>query len=432
MAFQSSTTVSGLTIVATPGTGGAFYTVTDSTGKEVMRASSDAGLVGGLGTLAGRAEAEGNTELADSLRSAQSQMGSGGAQSLATELRQQIETAKPQTVTEEKPSTQEPPVATTESQAIENETPEPVTNEYGEQIENQDPPLSTLNTDANQPPSISGSKNQAQSSAANQNLINQSKLKDWRVRLSLAPEAMYLYNTGDGILAPLKETNGVVFPYTPIVQLSYNANYDAFDPTHSNYRIYQYKSSNVGEITITGEFTAQDTKEGAYLLAVIHFFRSVTKMFYGQDGQNGEGPRNGTPPPLCFLTGFGSYQFDNHPLVVSSFGLTYPNEVDYIRVGTPNQTGGQNQSPFKYSVDKWIPGLSRLSSAGLKPGAQTADPVFQTSMTDDPTYVPTKMQISITCLPIVSRKDISDNFSLKEYGTGKLLQGRRNGRGGIW
>ena len=49
------------------------------------------------------------------------------------------------------------------------------------------------------------------------------------------------------------------------------------------------------------KFTAQATFEANYMLAVIHFFRSVTKMFYGQDWQRG------APPPLVFLSGLGEY-----------------------------------------------------------------------------------------------------------------------------
>ena len=222
---------------------------------------------------------------------------------------------------------------------------------YVYQGESTVPPV--LNTEANQGPNFLGQKLSANQGAVNQNIANQNLGTDWRVRLSLAPGSQYLYNaTNAGILEPLKGTKGVIFPYTPTIQVSYNANYDPFEPTHSNYKIYQYKNSSVGEVTITADFTAQDTMEGAYVLAVIHFFRSVTKMFYGQDGTNGQGVKNGTPPPLCYLTGMGSYQFDNHPLVVSSFSMTYPNEVDYIRVGQPGQTGGLSQAPFKYAVDK--------------------------------------------------------------------------------
>jgi hypothetical protein len=137
---------------------------------------------------------------------------------------------------------------------------------------------------------------------------------DWRVRLALAKNATYLYkDSNNALLEPLAGTSGVVFPYMPKIETSYTANYSDTALTHSNYKGYFYNSSFVGDINITGTFTAQDTREANYLLAVIHFFRSVTKMFYGQD------PQRGSPPPLVYLSGLGNYQFNNHPCVVKTF-----------------------------------------------------------------------------------------------------------------
>jgi hypothetical protein len=44
---------------------------------------------------------------------------------------------------------------------------------------------------------------------------------DWRVRLRLAPNAYYLYkNNSPGIMLPLQETDGVIFPYTPRIDMT--------------------------------------------------------------------------------------------------------------------------------------------------------------------------------------------------------------------
>ena len=243
---------------------------------------------------------------------------------------------------------------------------------------------------------------------------------DWRVRLSLAPGANYLYKVGigaAGILNPLQETEGVIFPYTPAISVAYAANYTPFDPTHSNYKIYQYTNSSVDAFSITCDFTAQDTTEANYLLAVIHFFKSITKMFYGQD----QNPKPGTPPPLCYLSGLGEFQFDNHPLAITGFTYSLPIDVDYIRALPQPATSGAGQATSASSV--------RVNTAGL--GA--TDPKWSTgSSTGKPTYVPTKMQISITAHPIVSRNNISNKFSLKEYATGQLLLGKSRSSGGIW
>ena len=67
-------------------------------------------------------------------------------------------------------------------------------------------------------------------------------------------------------------------------------------------------------------------------------------------------------------------------------------------------------------------------------GASTSSPKWSngSSTASKPTYVPTKMQISITAHPIVSRNNISNKFSLKEYATGQLLLGKSRSSGGIW
>lgn len=272
-----------------------------------------------------------------------------------------------------------------------------------------------------------------QATATAQDIANFKQKEDWRVRLSLAPESKYLYNDpdfyGNGILAPLNATDGVIFPYTPSISVQYAAHYDQTEITHSNYKFYQYKSSSVDQISISCDFTAQDTAEARYLLAVIHFFRSVTKMFYGQDN----GPKPGTPPPLCYLTGLGSFQFDAHPLAISSFNYTLPTDVDYIRAGSVSAGAGVNQSKSNNPINSTNMSTSRLSQANLGEGAMSSNPKWSSNAaTQKPTYVPTKMQIQITAVPIVTRYDISNNFSLKKYASGQLLQGSRRSGGGIW
>lgn len=270
----------------------------------------------------------------------------------------------------------------------------------------------------------------AQDQATKQASTNFKQTSDWRVKLSLGPGADYLYKVPPGqagILNPLQNTGGVIFPYTPSIQINYGANYESPDVAQTNYKIYQYKNSSVDNIQITCDFTAQDTTEAEYLMAVIHFLRSVTKMFYGQD----QLPRNGTPPPLCYLSGLGAFQFDNHPLVITNFTYTLPNDVDYIRAGSSLQSAGVNLSSYQFKVNTSVLSNVRRNSAGLAPGGGVKEPQFQNLSNTKATYVPTKMQISISCLPIVTRYDISQRFSLNKYGTGELLNAKFP-YGGIW
>jgi hypothetical protein len=270
---------------------------------------------------------------------------------------------------------------------------------------------------------------QAQQQATIQQRYNQSTSGDWRVRLRLAPGANYLYNDpSNALLAPLRASNGVIFPYTPTIQTSFNANYDKYDMTHSNYRGYFYKNSTVGDIQVVGTFTAQDTAEAEYLLAVIVFMRSVTKMFYGKDAQRG------APPPLVELSGFGQYQFNNHPCLITSFNYSLPNDVDYIRI-TPNNQGinlsnRRNQvSSSPLSTIQSV--LNRLQNAGLPRGAVGSPGdlgVVSSAVAGlgQTTYVPTKMEIQLTLLPVQTRAQVSQQFSVKNFANGNLL------KGGFW
>jgi hypothetical protein len=263
---------------------------------------------------------------------------------------------------------------------------------------------------------------------------------DWRVKLTLADSAYFLYMASEpGILAPLRETKGVIFPYTPSINMSYAANYDPIDVTHNNYKIFQYKNSNVGDISITAEFTAQDTAEANYLLAVIHFFRSATKMFYGQDTN----PPNGTPPPLLYLSGYGQFQFDKHPVVISSFSYHLPQDVDYIKAGVlssqqPNAVPGKTKdtpAPAQNLFQKaksFLSSMLRLEGSGLQKGAVVNNPQFKSNQIATPTYVPTKISLTIQLLPIVSRGDMSQRFSLQDYANGKLYSGTASKHKGIW
>lgn len=270
----------------------------------------------------------------------------------------------------------------------------------------------------------------ARQQAATQQNRNRPATADWRVRLKLLPQADYLYKDPEnaGILRPLRDQDGVIFPYMPRISTSYLANYDKYNLTHSNYRGYFYQNSSVQEITIDGVFTAQDTREAEYLLAVIHFFRSVTKMFYGQDKYRG------APPPLVELFGLGQYQFNYHPCLISQFSYNLPNDVDYIRtdinnfgVNLSNRRERVASSPFPLAAS-----LQRLfNSGGLPPGAEPqrrdVGTVRQTvSGLGVTTYVPTKMNIQIVLLPVQNRRQISSEFSVKQFANGVLL------RGGFW
>lgn len=208
---------------------------------------------------------------------------------------------------------------------------------------------------------------------------------DWRVKVSVGPSAGILYQNSGGVLDPLRETNGVIFPYTPSITTSFSAGYSAQKLTHSNYASHFYDSSEVAGISITGDFTVQSVDDGYYLLACIYFFRAATKMFYGAS------THMGNPPPLLFLDGYGKYYLPHIPCVCTAFSHTMGADVDYVQI--PGITGPSADSSGKGSTANTTQGTTRL---------------------------PTSSQIQITLQPVYSRRTVS-GFDLENFAKGKLL-----------
>lgn len=187
------------------------------------------------------------------------------------------------------------------------------------------------------------------------------------------------------LCAPLKAIGGVLFPYNPTISVSSKANYDNQALTHSNYEQPFFVNSTVSDINVSGTFTASNQEEAKYVMAVIHFFRSVTKMFYGADSLAG------TPPPVLFLDGYGSPMFDHVPVVVTDFSMTLPDNVDYISTTTgPAYSTGSRDSNNK-------------------------------TFNGSETLIPSELKITVNLRPTYSRQRISQKFGLESFASGGLL-----------
>jgi len=259
---------------------------------------------------------------------------------------------------------------------------------------------------------------------------------DWRVRVSLADNSNIFYRDPSGtnaVMAPLIPTNGVIFPYTPQINISHAANYTQATPTHSNYPIQFYNNSEVQDIQISGEFTVQSVEEGRYLMAAIYFFRSATKMFFGQ------GSNVGNPPPIVFLDGYGSHYFPHVPCVVSNFTHTLGNDVDYIQIPITTttlqdvdvQADNLNVGSVQLTAEEqqYVPSLLRSNPPADFPNQQLNRTQFQNITTN--TRVPTNSTISIMLRPVYSRSNLHNRFDLNKFASGLLLQDRNKGYGGF-
>ena len=198
-------------------------------------------------------------------------------------------------------------------------------------------------------------------------------------------------NSPNNLLYPLYSTNGVLFPYTPSITTGSVTEYDPTSFIHSNYGYNAYVRSYPKPISMTAEFTAQSNDEALYLLAVMHFFRTVTKMYFGITPYN----RAGTPPPTLIFNYLGEYQFNNVPVVVKNFDYTLEANIDYIPVdtgetilGTVSPNIGVTLGRKNYDGYSWVP-----------------------------THITVSLELDTQYVPI----DLRNNFNLDDFRSGKLV-----------
>lgn len=238
--------------------------------------------------------------------------------------------------------------------------------------------------------------------------ISKNLLDDWRVRVSTS-STVELYGTSTGITSPLAKTNGVVFPYTPQITVTHQANYTTQRFTHSNYSMLTYENSDVQAIQINADFTVQTQDEARYLLACIYFFRAATKMYFGQS------PNSGNPPPLVFLDGYGTHYFPHVPCLVIQFSHTMPSDVDYLET---NVRFAQEAS-FAHTNSRGVAPV--IFNRSLDPNSYLKSTLKSITDPYRSTRVPTSSQLNITLQPVYSKKVIGDNFNLHDFAQGKLI-----------
>jgi len=219
---------------------------------------------------------------------------------------------------------------------------------------------------------------------------------DYRAKLTnkdgaVGAEEIFGPDVPSNILQPLRKTKGVLFPYTPSITTGSEAEYDQTPFVHSIYGYNAYVRSFPKLIGITAEFTAQTIKESYYMLSVLHFFRVITKSYFGVQTYN----KSGTPPPILLFNYLGDYLFSNVPVVVRTFDYTLPADVDYVPVNT---TG-------------FSPGKAGATSS--LPGSQTTRKGW--------TYVPTHVSVNISLDTQYTPYTLKEEFNLENFRTGRLM-----------
>jgi len=196
--------------------------------------------------------------------------------------------------------------------------------------------------------------------------IETGSANDWRVKLNAN------FGLFGSAFKRLSDTGGFVWPYLPNITVSSKANYAQIDTVHSNQPFQAYKSSQIDDIQISGEFSVENELDAEYWIQGTTFLKTATRMFFGT------GPNVGNPPIVCNLTGYGARVFAGVPVIVKSFSVDFKDDVAYV----------------KHSLN----------------GAP-------------PTWVPAMSTISVTVSPIYNRTRLRQ-FNLTEYANGNIVAGQ--------
>ena len=233
------------------------------------------------------------------------------------------------------------------------------------------------------------------------------------------------YDAGSGFLSVLTEIGGILFPYTPTINVSSKVNWQKQSIVHSNISYYSWQNTEPETFDITGEFTAANPSEALYCLAIFNFLRTITKgsgpnfdrnnrtqndmslnRYSGStSGMTREIP--GAPPPTLYFSAYGDAMINEVPVVVDSYSYTLDKEVDYVEIVL---------DPTNY----WQPVFDEeITNRSNNKKALENDYVIS--------RVPTKFTLSMKLNTNINPAKYRE-FSLWDYKNGEYL--RKNNHGG--
>jgi len=221
---------------------------------------------------------------------------------------------------------------------------------------------------------------------------------DWRARLQVMrankDEFFGKEDKEDDMMFPLKQDRGIVFQYQPSMFIAYAATYDTQTFQGSNYPLHTYMSSTPPTLPIQVQYSCTNQEEARYLLAMMQFLKVSTKAQFGEMAVTND--KVGRPPPVLEFSYLGPYGFDRVPVVINDVNYIMVNNVDYIPVAHPRIDSN------KFHVSAFKSEDSEGGSASV-------------------TYVPTDIDMTITCLPQYSPRRIRRGFNLDQMRQGKNI-----------
>jgi len=222
---------------------------------------------------------------------------------------------------------------------------------------------------------------------------------------------VYGPNNQMNILHPIWKTDGLMFPYTPMIQVQHsNVGFGQYDLPHTNYDYLAYSKTQSPSMTVTGTFGAHTEDEAEYMMAALHFFRTVTKSSFGTTD-----PNRGTPPPKLAFSAYGPAMFNRTPVYIRSVAFGLDQDVDYVPINSENRATTEIidklNNWYKETVEEGKP------DEGLKKMAQYGENINDVGKS----YVPLILNIFVELVVSPNPSQLRDEFNLEDFREGKLL-----------
>jgi hypothetical protein len=204
---------------------------------------------------------------------------------------------------------------------------------------------------------------------------------------------------------PVGNLKKLDFPYTPQIEYGQEVKYDSYGMSHTNYQTYGYGRTENPSINLTCKFSAHTSEHFNLSAYALRFLRTYTKMNYGRTD-----PLRGLPPRILRFFAYGNQVFDNVPVVISKFSMTFPEDVDYVKgkIDPNSDIYKEIESVRKNNVP------TNVTQEG-----EVAE-IVVTASRDREIYLPVFFTISIGLLVQQNLYKTVNNFNLEDFAAGKL------------
>lgn len=217
------------------------------------------------------------------------------------------------------------------------------------------------------------------------------------------------------------------FPYTPQIEYSADVKYETYSTTHTNYQLYGYTRSENPQVNLTCKFSAHTEEHFRLSEYAIRFLRTYTKMNYGR-----KDPDRGQTPRILRFFAYGPKLFNDVPVVISKFNITFPDDVDYVagKFDSENKLVSSDFSSKKigsrevvdYEIIDYGSGNSDWTGPNYKEVRRT-EPAEVTVNGEPQEFIlrlPVFFQVNISLLIQQNMYKVAHEFNLAEFASGKL------------